>query len=218
MLKKYGTKVVHTNMGTMMKQPLQPWETWQKYRLIARPDTGAAAELAAVADSFRAKAGGEGLYPEPVLCFFEQRLPEASEQLLLKWLQNLCSHQPAFEVQVNNVSGLPPHLVYARLQPTEGLQAFTQKLHSLLKDLAGVTDSSRQLLQQVRLPLITELPTHLFHLAMGHFSPVDLRLQLPVALLELQVWQADSGTWKRLQVLPLVQQPQPVYEPWYQIH
>jgi hypothetical protein len=201
----------------MTNKQLIPWDAWQKYRLIARPEAGAAAELALVADSFRTKAGGEGQYPEPVLCFFEQRLPEASEQLLLKWLQNLCSHQPAFEVQVINVGGLPPHLVYARLQPTEGLQAFTQKLHSLLKDLAGVTDSPRQLLQQVRLPLITELPTPLFHLAMGHFSPMDVRLQLPVTLLELQVWQAD-GSWKRLQMLPLVQQPQPVYEPWYQIH
>jgi len=199
----------------MEKSTLIPWDHWPKYKLVARPVDTIAETLDQIRNEFRLMHPDAGNYPPIEISFFNHRLPESSESLLLSWLQNLCAAQHAFSLLLNNVSGIPPHLVFARIQTTPNHLAFEQKLLSLLSHLSGITSSNIKLTQQCRLSLISDLPGMKFHSAMQFFSGIDLCLELEVQQFELMKL-SNAGEWKLLQRFQLAHATHTQKQPWFQ--
>ncbi|QGW28496.1 2'-5' RNA ligase family protein [Phnomibacter ginsenosidimutans] len=188
----------------MEKQTLTPWDNWMRYKLVAQPDADALQALEQSRQSFRAAYPNEAVYPDPEISFFEQRLPESAEPLLCQWLQQLCKNETAFPVVINNVSGKPPHLVYARVQSTGAHAQFVKKLKALLQQLAGFTSAGISHQQISLLPLVSELPGMLFHKAMQEFSTTELAAQTTVQHLQLMKRLPD-GSWQLVQRFALLQ-------------
>ncbi|HSC55133.1 MAG TPA: hypothetical protein VLC98_15985 [Phnomibacter sp.] len=199
----------------MEKSTLQPWDTWTKYKLVASPSTEAAVRLEEARSAFKMLHPNDGLFPTLELSFFNHRLPESSESLLLSWLFNFMCSQSSFPVLINNISGIPPHQVQARIQATPQHAAFEQKLVALLSQLSGITASRIQYTQQCRLALITELPGVVFHRAMQFFSGIDLYTSIEVQQLEL-LKMLPTGNWKLLQRFQLAPMPAVQQQPWFQ--
>lgn len=200
---------------TMEKSTLIPWDYWPKYKLAAVPTKEIIDQLDDVRSGFRSMHPDSGSYPPIQISFFKHRLPESSEALLLSWLQNLCTAQPTFSLLINNFSGIPPHLVFARIQTTPGHHAFEQKLLSLLSNLSGITSSNIKLTQQCRLSLISDLPGMKFHSAMQFFSGIDLCLETEVQQFELMKL-GNAGEWKLLQRFHLIHANSTHKKPWFQ--
>jgi hypothetical protein len=43
-------------------------------------------------------------------------MKEAMEEIVIKWIQNICNLHTSFGVTLNNFSGFPPHTIYLRIQ------------------------------------------------------------------------------------------------------
>jgi hypothetical protein len=199
----------------MEKSTLIPWDFWPKYKLVAHPPAEALNMLEQARSDFKKLQPGEGHYPDLEISFFNHRLPESSEKLLQTWMQNLCTTQHAFSVLLNNISGIPPHLVFARIQPTPQHMVFDQKLISLLSQLSGVASANLKLTQQSRLKLITDLPGMKFHYAMQFFSGIDLSMEITIHQFELMKLN-NSGHWQLLQRFHLAKNEHTQYQPWFQ--
>lgn len=199
----------------MEKSTLIPWDYWPKYKLVAKPANAIAEQLEEVRSAFGKLHPDAGTYPALEISFFNHRLPESSESLLQSWLQNLCSTEHAFSLLINNVSGIPPHLVFARIQTTPQHHAFEQKLLSLLSHLSGITSSNIKLTQQCRLSLITDLPGMKFHSAMQFFSGMDLCFETEIQQFELMK-MSNTGTWKLMQRFHLPHATHIQKQPWFQ--
>lgn len=182
----------------MEKQTLTPWDNWVRYKLVTPPDDNTRQALLQSRQSFREAFPNEAVYPDPEISFFEQRLPESAEPLLCQWLQQLCKNETAFPVFINNISGKPPHLVYARVQSTGAHALFVEKLKALLQQLAGFTAADISHQQISLLPLVSELPGMLFHKAMQAFSATELAAQTTVQHLQLMK-RLPNGSWQLIQ-------------------
>ena len=55
-------------------------------------------------------------------------LKEPMEEIIIKWIQNICRLHGCFGVTLNNFSGFPPHTIYLRVQDP---QPFEKLAHSL---------------------------------------------------------------------------------------
>ncbi len=206
---------IATRISKMEKSTLTPWNVWPKYKLVSRPANSILEQLELARNQFRLLHPDDGTYPSIEISFFNHRLPESSEALLLSWLQNLCANQQVFPLLLNNISGKPPHLVFARIQTTLNHLSFEQKLLSLLSNLSGITSSNIKLTQQFRLTLISDLPGMKFHSAMQFFSGIDICLETEVQHFELMKLNS-VGEWKPIQRFHLSHTKHTHKQPWFQ--
>ncbi len=199
----------------MKNNQLKPWDNWPKYRLVAKPDSASLQRIEEMRNHFRSLYPLDGEYPEPELAFFSQRMPEASENLLVNWLEKLCANNNRFDIVLNNFSGIPPHLLYMRVQPTAGLLAFSTRLNAVMAQLGLYNSVNAPKPSTWKMNIISGLPDILFDKALQVFSKRELYFQMPVSRLELKR-QSTDGEWHLLQRFQFVVPQREIFQPWYQ--
>jgi hypothetical protein len=174
------------------------WENWPAYRLCARLLLPADNQLEEQIEAFRNRHPQEGFYPCPELSLFSGSFPERSENLMLKWLGNYLGSVPGGEVTINHFSGIPPHVVYARVQPSPNLANFSQGLLELMALASGIPSLADHKSGYHKIPLITDLPGTTFHQAMQFFSQKECHETYRLQELLVRKKQ-QGGKWQVLQ-------------------
>ena len=118
-------------------------------------------------------------------------MKEAMEEIIIKWIQNICSLNTSFSVMFNNFSGFPSHTIYLRVQNPQPFQ----KLANALKIVDGFIQSNDcpplRLVTKPHLPIATGLPEHLYNEAMKEYAKKSFHSGFEVDKLFLLKKDAD---------------------------
>ena len=100
------------NSSASFKTDYDLWE----YLLVACPDAEADEKIQMEKNFFHALYDHERVIkakPQMVIASFLMK--EAMEEIVIKWIQNICRLHAGFDVVLNNFSGFPPHTIYIRV-------------------------------------------------------------------------------------------------------
>lgn len=118
---------------------------WPEYRLVIPAEDPACRQVREWRQQWQAVYGKEYVSQKPpgitLACW---RAREEMEETMIRWIGNLASQTSRFVVTLNNFSGIPPQLLYIRVQEEEPFRQITRLLRPLLE---RVNDQD----QQVRL-------------------------------------------------------------------
>jgi 2'-5' RNA ligase len=56
---------------------------------------------------------------------------EETEDTVIRWIRRICHQQKAFDIALNNYSGIPPHTIYLRVQDPQPLRELMQQLRAI---------------------------------------------------------------------------------------
>ena len=113
-------------------------EDWPEYRLVIPADEPVSKQVRHLRMQWETLYGKEAVSEKPpsvTLACFTAR--EEMEETLMRWIQRICDQQNAFPVTLNNISALPPHIIYIRVQdekPFSKLAKQLQALEDFMKD------------------------------------------------------------------------------------
>ncbi len=108
-------------METGLVQKISP-ATWnqsgfQEYLLVAHPSGDVYNKVMAEKQAFYEQFGEKtAIKTKPYITIANFLAREAMEETVIRYVQRICSQQPAFDVMLNNYSGFPTHTIYIRVQ------------------------------------------------------------------------------------------------------
>lgn len=121
---------------------------------------------------------------------------EPMEDILARWIQNICNLHTSFGVTLNNFSGLPPHCIYARVQDPDPFK----KLATALKIIDGFIQSNDcpplQLVTKPRLVIVEALPEHIYNEAIKEYAQRSFHASFKVE--RLLLFKRDASMQLRL--------------------
>jgi len=109
-------------------RPVSVHTQLMEYALMIEPDRDTVQKIAEVQEEIRALPGmvGRGICPHITLATFQAK--EMMEEVLVRWIQNICLLEPSFEIRLNNFSGHPSHSIFVRIQDTAGFSGLVKRL------------------------------------------------------------------------------------------
>jgi 2'-5' RNA ligase len=94
---------------------------------------------------------------------------EGMEETLIRWIQRICGTQPAFDVTLNNYSGIPPYSIHVRVQDTFPFQQLAQRLKPI-DDFIRSSSCPPVKMAKPRINIATRLPEQVYLKAMPDYS------------------------------------------------
>lgn len=112
-------------------------DLWE-YLLLAQPDEEVSEKVWNEKKFFRRHYYNLQSITAPHITIASFLSKEPMEETLVRWIQNICNLHTSFEVKLNNFSGFPPHIIYARVQDPQPFK----KLAAALKIIEGFIQSN----------------------------------------------------------------------------
>lgn len=189
------------------------WQSPADYRLSIALDLKSGSQITSELSSTE-----YGLVPESALlrisvCDFSASAGQLST--MCKWMQRIFVELPAFRIYLNNFSGIPPHLLYMRVQCTPevlALRSCIDRLNQYLQrhDLPTVQQPDRW-----TLPVSNNLSGMDFDKALRYLANKQFTMQLNVRELVLEKQVHPGSDWQVVQRMPLQTQSFSNCQPWY---
>ena len=107
-------------------------EEWPEYRLVIPSDEPVSRQVRQLRMQWEILHGENAVPDKPpsiTLACFAAR--EEMEDMLMRWINRICSLQPSFMVTLNNFSAVPPQTIYIRVQDPEPFQQLARHLRKL---------------------------------------------------------------------------------------
>lgn len=185
--------------GDMKK--MSSWVThgFMEYLLVAELPEAVSKKVFEVREDFRNEYGGKSLgIPSIVLASFLS--VESMEEVLIRWIQKICSTQPGFEIALNNYSGFPSHTIFLRVQDHEPFKKMSERLKVVDDYMQSSSCPSARLNAKPHLIIGKEIPPSIYVRAMMDYSQKSFYETFRIEELQLvrRVNQHDDG--KKLNV------------------
>jgi hypothetical protein len=107
---------------------------WPEYRLVIPAEDPVGGQVHEQRLQWQAIYGKDSISSKPpgitLACWWAR---EEMEETMIRWIGNLASQTPGFGVTLNNFSGLPPQLVYIRIQEAEPFRKIVRLLRPVLE-------------------------------------------------------------------------------------
>jgi hypothetical protein len=107
-------------------------EEWPEYRLVIPADEPVSKQVRHLRMQWEILYGKDSVSEKPpsvTLACFSAR--EEMEETLIRWIQRICDQQNSFSVTLNNISAMPPHMIYIRVQDEKPFSKLAHKLKAL---------------------------------------------------------------------------------------
>ena len=118
-------------------------EEWQEYRLVIPADEPVSRQVKQLRMQWEQLYGEASVSDKPpsitLACFVAR---EEMEDMVMRWIQRICSLQPSFMVTLNNFSAVPPQTIYIRVQDASPFQQLASQLR-LLDDFSRPADGRK---------------------------------------------------------------------------
>lgn len=155
------------NSSASFKTDYDLWE----YLLVVCPDAAVQEKIETEKNLFHTLHDHErAMKAKPQMVIASFLMKEPMEEIVIKWIQNICRLHAGFDVLLNNFSGFPPHTIYIRVQ---NLQPFKQ-LTNALKILDGFIQSNDcppvHLTDRPYLAIADGLPEYIYDKAIKEYS------------------------------------------------
>jgi hypothetical protein len=146
-------------------------DEYSEYLIGGLPDKLTIEEVGKEKKNFTDQYGITDSMPLPVFIPFAILFArEQMENILARWIQNICNLQHSFMVTLNNYSSIPPHTIYWRIQ--EPQQMF--QLAMRMKILDGFSESNNcppiQLIKKPSLILAEGLSEVVYKSAISEYA------------------------------------------------
>ena len=115
-------------------------EEWPEYRLVIPADEPVSRQVRQLRMQWEILHGEQSVPDKPpsiTLACFAAR--EEMEDMLMRWMNRICSLQPSFMVTLNNFSAVPPLTIYIRVQDPAPFQQLARHLRKL-NEFSGSAD------------------------------------------------------------------------------
>jgi hypothetical protein len=146
------------------------YDLWE-YLLVAHPDAEVNEKIIAEKEVFHSLHTHEKvIQAKPHITIASFLMKEPMEEIVIRWIQNICNLRTGFGVTLNNFSGFPPHTVYLRVQNPQPFQQFA----NALKILDGFIQSNDcpplHLVSKPHLTIAKGLPEYIYDKAIKEYS------------------------------------------------
>jgi 2'-5' RNA ligase len=95
---------------------------------------------------------------------------EAMEDILIRWIQNICNKYNRFTITFNNFSGFPPHTVYLRIQDPLLLNQLAKELKVIDSFVSSSGCPPLQVNSKPHIPIANSLTPAVFDKALIDYS------------------------------------------------
>ena len=135
---------------------------------------------------------------------------ELMEETLARWIQNICNLHTSFNVTLNNFSGFPPHIIYARVLDPQPFK----KLAAALKIIDGFIQSNDcpplRLVTKPHVTIAEALPEHIYNTAVKEYAQRSFHASFKVE--KLLLFRRDASMQCRLINTFILPQPSLLFD------
>ena len=176
----------------------------QEYLLIVRPDADVVKKVLAEKKEFTGKYFPKtAIKTQPHITIANFLAREAMEETIIRYTQRICSQQAAFNVELNNYTGFPPHTIYLRIQNPQPFRKLTSELKVISNYVKGCSCPPVTLVSNPHLTIARGVPETLYLEAMMDYSQKTFHETFMVNELVLLRRSNQYDTCKTVQVFRL---------------
>lgn len=174
-------------------------EEWPEYRLVVPAEDPVSRQVWQLRAQWEEVYGAASVSGKPpgitLACF---RVREEMEETVIRWTRNLAERVDSFVVTLNNFSGIPPQLVYIRVQDDVPFRQIAAHLRSML-EVMGDHDGSSRVFERpfIKLGAFPEEGRHQQWLAYTHQL-----FHAAFTAKRLMLFRQDGGNGKMISVFP----------------
>ena len=143
---------------------------WE-YMLLANPDENVGEKVRIEKEYFQDKYGAEiAVKTQPHITVANLLVKEQMEDLLCRYIQNVCNLQYSFIVALNNFSGFPHHAVFIRVQNPKPFAHLTDDLKKLDSLLQPNGCPPLQLVSKPHMKIARQLEKNVYERAIAEYA------------------------------------------------
>jgi hypothetical protein len=213
----FTTKIVFMQQGLPGNSTdyRKSWQENHQYQLVLPVHQDLVAALAEIREPFLHQYGITGAQLTPQITVGTFSATPAEAEMMMRWMTRLLRETSSFTLWLNNFSGLPPHLLFMRVQQTQGMADFVGQMERLNQYLSDYALPSLQLHKRWILPVMESVPGMLYDKALNYLARLELGFSLPVNEILLQKQAIGIRPWALVQRLALQPHPAGKPQPWY---
>lgn len=171
------------------------------YRFVASMDEEFQKRLSSALHNTLEKVLMEAFTGKPEIELARFEALHRMEDTLSRWTQRLCSESPAFSLEVNNFSGLPPQTIFARLANAAPLKKLLIQFRKLDMYLTGNDMPPIQSKGRFTINLSHRVPEHFFDKLLYKTGKIEFHDNVVINAIHLQ--QMKGGDWHAIRTFNL---------------
>jgi len=178
-------------------------EAWPEYRLVIPADEPVSRQVKHLRLQWEVVYGRSAPDRPPSITLGCFEIPEEAEETLVRWIGKIAEHQETFQVTLNNFSGIPPQVVYIRVQDELPFRDLASRLQVMADFVSGQAGSRARIFSKpfIRLGKLPETARSLDWFRFSHeiFHAAFMARQLVLL-------RKREDSWKPMSYFPFKQQ------------
>jgi hypothetical protein len=112
-------------------------EEWPEYRVVIPAEEPVSRQVKHLRLQWEVKYGRAAADKPPSITVACLQIREEKEETLIRWIGKIANNQLPFQVTLNNFGGIPPQVVYIRVQEDQPFRSLGKQLETMADFIGG---------------------------------------------------------------------------------